>query len=352
MGRVQAALDAGRRVARRRVIVLDPYPRPLDLIFTAGDRTRLESLGPVSWHDGPPRVDVEALLPEAVAVVGQTALPKERLDLAPKLRAVVNVEGNFLPNVDYEECFRRGIQVLVISPVFGQPVAELALGLALAAARDIPRGDAEIRAGTEALYDEGANQGSFLLSGKTLGLVGCGNLGRSLLPLLRPFRGEILVHDPWLQDAVVRGLGATPVGLDELFARSRVVFVLSAVTTENQGLIGSSHLASLAHGSVVVLVSRAAVVDWDALLDAAASGHLKVATDVFPEEPIPAGERARRVPGTVLSAHRAGNVPEIWPLVGGMVVDDLEWILRGLPPRRLTRAEPETVARFRSKPVG
>jgi len=352
VGRVQAALDAGRRVARRRVIVLDPYPRPLDLIFTAGDRARLESLGPVSWHDGPPRVDVEALLPEAVAVVGQTALPKERLDLAPKLRAVVNVEGNFLPNVDYEECFRRGIQVLVISPVFGQPVAELALGLALAAARDIPRGDAEIRAGTEALYDEGANQGSFLLSGKTLGLVGCGNLGRSLLPLLRPFRGEILVHDPWLQDAVVRGLGATPVGLDELFARSRVVFVLSAVTTENQGLIGSSHLASLAHGSVVVLVSRAAVVDWDALLDAAASGHLKVATDVFPEEPIPAGERARRVPGTVLSAHRAGNVPEIWPLVGGMVVDDLEWILRGLPPRRLTRAEPETVARFRSKPVG
>ena len=336
------------------MIVLDPYPRALDQIFTAEDRARLEALGSVSWHDGPPRPDAEidALLPEAVAIVGQTSLPKARLDRAPALRAIVNVEGNFLPNVDYAECFRRGVQVLVISPVFGRPVAEMALGLALAAARDIPRGDAEIRAGTESLYDEGANQGSFLLSGKTLGLVGCGNLGRALLPLLRPFGGEILVHDPWLQDAVVRELGAVPAELDEVFARSRVVFLLSAVTVENEGRIGASQFQEMAPGSVVVLVSRAAVVDWDALLDAAQSGRVKVAVDVFPEEPIPAAERVRRVPNTVLSAHRAGNIPEIWPLVGGMVVDDLEWILRGLPPQRLTRAQPETVARFRSKPVG
>ncbi len=334
------------------MIVLDPYPRTLDQIFTPGDRARLEALGPVAWHDGPLRDDIDALLPEAVAIVGQTALPKARLDLAPNLRAVVNVEGNFLPNVDYGECFRRGIPVLCISPVFGPPVAEFALGLALAAARGIPRGDAQIRAGTEALYDEGANEGSFLLSGKTLGLVGCGNLGRALLPLLRPFGGEILVHDPWLQDAVVRGLGARPTGLDELFARSRVVFVLAAVTVENEAKIGASQFAAMAPGSVVVLVSRAAVVDWDELLDAAESGHVKVATDVFPEEPIPSDERARRVDGAILSAHRAGNIPEIWPLVGEMVVDDLEWILRGLPPQRLTRAQPETVARFRSKPVG
>jgi phosphoglycerate dehydrogenase-like enzyme len=334
------------------VIVLDPYPRTLDQIFTPADRARLEALGPVAWHDGPLRDDIEALLPAAVAIVGQTALPKERLDLAPNLRAIVNVEGNFLPNIDYGECHRRGIPVLCISPVFGPPVAEMALGLALAAARGIPRGDAAIRAGTESLYDDGENGGSFLLSGKTLGLVGCGNLGRALLPLLRPFGGEILVHDPWLQDAVVVELGATPARLDEVFARSRVVFVLAAVTTENQGQIGSSQFASMAHGSVVVLVSRAAVVDWDALLDAAASGHLKVAIDVFPEEPIPGAERARRTGNTVLSAHRAGNIPEIWPLVGGMVVDDLDWILRGLPPQRLARAQPETVARFRSKPVG
>jgi phosphoglycerate dehydrogenase-like enzyme len=336
------------------LILLDPHPRALDLIFTPGDRARLERLGTVVWHDGAPLTDeaIESRLPEVFAIVGQTALPRPRLERAPRLRAVVNVEGNFLPNVDYEECFRRGIRVLSIAPVFAQAVAEMALGLALAAARGIPRGDAEIRAGREVLHDEGANAGSFLLAGKTLGLVGCGNLGRALLPLLRPLGGEILVHDPWLQDAVIRGLGATPASLDQVFARGRVVFLLSAATTENQGRIGAACFAEMARGSLVVLVSRAAIVDWDALLDAVESGHVRLATDVFPDEPLPAEERARRLEGTVLSAHRAGNVPEVWPLVGEMLVDDLDWILRGLPPRRLAAAEPETVARLRSRPVG
>ena len=225
---------------------------------------------------------------------------------------MLNVEGNFLPNIDYPACFARGIEVLGIGPVFGQPVAEMALGLALAAARDIPRGDAELRAGTEALFDEGVNGGSFLLAGKTVGLVGCGSLGRALLPLLRPFGCRVLAHDPWLADEALEALGVEPAGLVEVFARSRVVFVLAPPTTENAGAIGRDCFEAMAAGSVVVLVSRAAVVDWPALLDAAESGHIRAAIDVFPEEPIPAGERARSTPGTILSAHRAGNVPEIW----------------------------------------
>lgn len=334
-------------------IILDPYPRSLEQIFTAEHRARLERLGEVVWWDGSPAPDahVEAHLAETVAIVGQTALPRERLERAPRLRAVINVESNFLPNVDYEECFQRGIHVLATAPVFAQPVAELALGLALAAARHITRGDAEVRAGTERLFDEGRNEEAFVLHGKTLGIVGFGNLGRALLPLLRPFHGELLVHDPWLQPAVVRELGAEPVGLDELFARSRVVFVLSAATTENEGRIGEREFSAMARGSVLVLASRAAVVDWDAMLDAAESGHLRVATDVFPVEPIPADERARRTPNTILSAHRAGNVPEAWPLMGELVTDDLEWILRGLPPQRCLPARRETVGRLRSKPV-
>ena len=87
-----------------------------------------------------------------------------------------------------------------------------------------------------------------------------------------------------------------------------------------------------------MLVSRAGMVDFDALLDAAASGHIRAAIDVFPEEPIPPQHRARHTPNTVLSAHRAGNVPEDWTGMGEMVVDDLEMILRGLPPQRCQRA--------------
>ena len=336
------------------MILVDPYPRTLDQIFSRASRARLEALGPVTWHDGPPADAelVELLLPDLVAIVGQTALPAERLALAPRLRAVLNVEGNFLPNIDYEACFARGVEILGIGPVFGQPVAEMALGLAVAAARDIPRGDAEIRAGIEVQFDEGVNDGSFLIGGKTVGLVGCGNLARALVPLLRPFRCELLAHDPWLDDAAIGALGVEPVALLELFRRSRVVFILSPVTTENAGAIGHACFAAMRRGSIVVLVSRAGVVDWPALLDAAASGHIRAAIDVFPEEPIPATERARTTPGTILSAHRAGNVPEIWRRVGEMVADDLEALLAGSAPTRMQRANPETVAKLRSPPIG
>jgi phosphoglycerate dehydrogenase-like enzyme len=336
------------------VILVDPYPRTLEQIFSPEARARLEALAPVTWHDGPPAGPdlVEPLLPDLVAVVGQTALPAGRLARAPRLRAVLNVEGNFLPNVDYPACFARGIEVLGIGPVFGPPVAEMALGLALAAARGIPRGDAEIRAGTETLFDEGVDDGAFLLAGKTVGLVGCGNLARALLPLLAPFHCEMLAHDPWQPEEAIRALGARPTGLVELFARSRVVFVLSPPTTENAAAIGRSCFEAMAPGSVVVLVSRAAVVDWQALLDAAASGRIRAAIDVFPEEPIPAGEPARSTPGTILSAHRAGNVPEIWRDVGEMVAADLEALLAGHAPSRMQRADPATVGRLRSRPIG
>jgi phosphoglycerate dehydrogenase-like enzyme len=335
------------------IILLDPHPRPLDLIFSPEDKARLERLGRVVWHEGSPAADehVEKYLPETVAIIGQTPMPGERLARAPRLRMIANVESNFLPNVDYEECHRRNVHVVATGPVFAQPVAEMALGMALSCARRIHEADASVRRGDESLYGEADNYDSFLLRGKTLGLLGCGNLGRALLPLLRPFSRDIIAHDPWIHPSVLREMNVEPVGFDELFERSRVLFVLAATTTENQGAVSARQFSSMKDGSVFVLVSRAGVVDFDAMLDAAEGGRIRVAVDVFPEEPIPAGQRARTTPNTLLSAHRAGNIPEIWHGMGSMVVDDLELVLRGLPPQRCQRAAPETVARLRSKPV-
>ena len=337
----------------RDLILLDPHPRPIDLIFDAKTKARLETLGEIIWHDGSPASEehIDRYLPETVALIGQSALSKERLDRAPKLRAVFNVESNFLPNIDYLECHRRGIPVLSTGPVFAKPVAEMALGMALSSARRIHEADAAIRAGRETLYGEGDNHDSFLLSGKTIGLVGFGNLGRALLPLVRAFSREILVHDPWIHPAVLREAGVTPTSLDECFRRSSVVFLLAATTTENAGKIDRSFFNQMPEGAIVVLVSRAGIVNFDALLDAAESGRIRVAIDVWPEEPIPVDHRARFTPNTLLQAHRAGNIPEIWPWMGQMVVDDLEQVLKGLPPQRCQHAQLETVAKVRSKPI-
>lgn len=337
----------------RPLILLDPHPRRVDVIFDAPTKTRLEALGDIIWHDGSPAPEeyIDRYLPEAVALIGQTPLPKERLDRAPKLKAIFNVEGNFQPNIDYQECYRRGIPVLSTAPVFAKPVAEMALGMALASARRIHEADASIRTGQEKLYGKGDNQDSILLSGKTMSLVGFGNLGRALLPLLKAFGGEILVSDPWIHPAVLREAGVLPAPVDECFRRSSVVFLLAASTTENAGQIDGSYFKLMPKEAIVVLASRAAIVDFDALLDAAASGHIRAAIDVWPEEPIPPGHRARSTPNTVLQAHRSGNIPEIWPQMGQMIVDDLEQILKGLPAQRCQRAQWETVGKIRSKPI-
>ena len=339
--------------ASKPLILLDPHPRPIDLIFDPATKARLEALGEVVWHEGSPATDdhIERFLPETVALIGQSSLPKERLDRAPKLRVVFNVESNFLPNIDYMECHRRGISVLSTAPVFAKPVAEMALGMAISSARRIHEADAAIRAGDETLYGMGDNQDSFLLSAKTISLIGFGNLGRALLPLLKPFGGEVLVCDPWIHPAVLREVGVTPTSLDECFRRSSIVFLLAATTMENAGRIDRSFFDLMPRGSVVVLVSRAGIVNFDDLLDAAAAGHIRAAIDVWPDEPIPANHRARSTPNTLLQAHRAGNIPEVWPWMGQMVVDDLEQVLKGLPPQRCQRAQWETVSKVRSMPV-
>lgn len=334
------------------LILLDPHPRRLDLIFSADTRRRLDAMGKVLWYEGQaaPAAHIHEHLPEAVAIIGQTDLPPERLQRASKLRVVMNVEGNFQPNIDYETCRQRGIHVLACAPAFAPAVAEMSLLMALAMARGIIGHDTDFRRGRES-YSAASNTGCFLLRGRTLGLLGCGNVGRALLPLLRPFGGQILVHDPWLHAHVLAEMDTTPVDLPDLMRRSEVLFLLAAATTENEHLIGARELALLPDGAVIVLPSRAGIVDFPALLDATASGRIQAAIDVFPEEPVPADDPVRQARNIILSGHRAGGLTETYHLVGQMVADDLEMILAGLPPRRMQPATPEVVARYRSPAI-
>lgn len=334
-----------------RIILLDPYPRRIDRIFDEATKRRLEALGRVVWHDGSPASaeHIDRHLPETVALIGQSPLDRARLDRAPHLRAVFNVESNFLPNLDYAELHRRAIPVLSTGPVYAQPVAEMVLGMAISLARRMHEADAAVRLGKEF---KGDNHDSFLLRGKPLAIVGFGNLGRALLPLLRPFSREILIHDPWVHPSVLRELDVIPATLEECFSRGRVVFLLAANTTENTGKIGQRHFDAMQRGSVVILASRAALVNFTELLDAARSGQIRAGIDVWPEEPIPKDEPGRNVPNTLVQAHRCGSVPEIQALIGQLVVDDLEAILAGLPPQRCQRAVLETVTKLRSIPVG
>jgi phosphoglycerate dehydrogenase-like enzyme len=350
----RAAHDAGDvDNAQMPTILVDPQPRALDTMLDVATRARLDALGDVVVHEGAGRMPdavVEAHLADTVAIVGQTDLDAERIARAPALRAVINVEGNLLRNVDYEACFARGIHVLVASPAFAPAVAEAALGMAIDLARGITAADRAMRAGTEA-YGLEANHGSFLLAGSDVGVVGLGDLGRELVRLLAPFRCRVRAHDPWLPDLVVRSAGAEPSDLDDLLRASRVVFVFAAPTTDNQAMLGRRELELLPDRATVLVMSRAAVVDLEALVALAAAGRLRAAVDVWPREPVPADHPARSVEGLLLSPHRTGGMPEAFLAIGRLVMADLELVLRGLPPVACRRAERETVARLRSRPI-
>ena len=334
------------------LILVDPLPRTLAMICDAPTRRRLSDLGRVVVHDTAPMPDevVERHLPEATAIVGQTAMPAERLERAPHLRAIINVEGNFLPNVDYAAALDRGIHVLNASPAFALPVAEAALGMAIDLARGISAADRAMRAGTET-YGLESNAEAFSLAGQPVGIIGFGDLGRALRALIAPFKGPVKVHDPWLPDRAIERHGAQPASLDEVLTSSRVIFVFASATTDNEGFLGREQLERIRPGGVFLLMSRAGVVDFDALTDLAARGRLSVGTDVFPDEPLPQEHAARRAESMLLSPHRAGGMREAFEEIGRLVTADLELILQGLPPVCCKRAERETVGRMRSRLV-
>ncbi len=335
----------------RPIIISVPEPRSLGLIFSKDNEAKLRREFQIFEGQGKTVPEVVANhISEASFIIGQPDLPREILQQARKLKAIFNVETNFLDNMDYEYCFSRGIHVLTTGRVFAVPVAEIGLGLALSLERNICGADRAFRAGKELWGGEG-NGEARLMSGGNIGFIGFGDLGRALHRLLAGFRAKIRVYDPWLPGSVLEEQGVEPVSLGEVLGKSDVIFVVASVTASNGGFLGAAEFARMRKGTSFVLLSRAGVVDFAALMAAVRSGHIRAASDVFPEEPLPADHPVRGLEGMVLSAHRAGALDIAFKQMGRMVLDDMGLMMRGLPPVTCRRAERETVGLMRSKPV-
>ncbi len=277
-------------------------------------------------------------------------MPKERLDKAPNLKVIFNVEGNFYQNIDYQECFRRSIRVLNCGKVYARPVAEMALALALDLSRSITREHMRFTEGKERYVLEG-NKKARLLTRSRVGIIGFGLLGRSLRPLLVPFDCKVKVYDPWLPPSVIEENNCIPSSLDEVLSTSEFIFILAGVTNENQGFLGKREFDLIEDDANVILMSRAAVVDFEEFTRQLATGRFKGATDVFPSEPFDAHHPIRSLDNVILSPHRAGGIPQAFYEIGNMVIDDFTSIMNNLAPVRMQAAQPETVSRLVSKPV-
>ena len=333
------------------VILLDPYPRTMDILFS---KENLKYLKKNFTLIKAPKVNKKKFYKENLSKVsyifGQPDLPTELIKKQSKLKAIFNVESNFMDNMDYDYCFENNIHVLATSPVFAQPVAEMALGLTLSIARSIHIAHDDFIRGKEK-YGGEISQNNFLIKNKKIGLLGFGDLAKSLVPLLRPFTDEIMAYDPWVPDLEIKKSNVKPSTLKNLLSSSEIIYVLATITSSNQGMINEKVLNNIKDNTVFVLMSRAAIINFEDFYKFLKKRKVFAAIDVFPIEPLPKDHKIRKLTNVIFSPHRAGALDSAFKEMGDIVLADLKLINKGLPPRLCKKAIKETVRHLRSKPV-
>jgi phosphoglycerate dehydrogenase-like enzyme len=330
-------------------IILDPAFRRMHDILSEADLSRLHAAADVIWgKDEPmPEAQIENVREEIEAIVCGS-WRHGAVSRFPRLRAILEVGGAFPSpsSLDYASCFSRGIRVLSCAPAFGPAVAEMGLGLALACARQIAWTDQAFRhdepnwSHTALATELGL---PFTLYGKQVGFIGFGGLARALKPLLEPFGCPIQVFDPWLTDAYLRGQHVTPIGLEPLLSTSKLIFVLAVPSSSNQALLDREKLSLIRPDAAFILLSRAHLVDFDALTEMLLAGRFLAGIDVFPHEPLPKDHPIRKARHAVLSSHRAGAQPEALLNIGRLAADDIEAICSNRIPQSMQIAQPEFI---------
>ncbi len=334
-------------------LILDQHFRQVEELFRPSAFNRLNELcdvrGGVNWPME--RAHFEASLPEARFVVAaRPQLDRADLDRAPNLKAVIEVSGTFQTGLDYDYCHERGIEVLSCAPGFRQSVAEMALGMMIAGARGIVEEHERFRKGSERWLAD--NTGTdFTLYGQTIGFVGYGSIAQECVRLLGPFAPRIYAFDPWLKASGAAFENVTFCELEEAVTSCRLVVIAATPTEENYQLVSRSLIDRMPRGTLVVVISRAHLVDFGALVEAAEAGRIRVASDVFPQEPVAKRDAIRQADNVIWSPHRAAAVEGGRYPIGDMIVHDITAILDGRPERRLQPATLDTVRKIIRAPL-
>ena len=220
----------------------------------------------------------------------RTPLPGSLINRLPKLR-MLGMTGARNASLDTAACTARG--VVVCNTAGGgnseAATAELALGLLIAAARAIPAGDANIRAGK---FQDGVPVG-YALQGKTMGVIGLGRLGSHMARYCKALNMNLLAWSQNMTPDRAQAAGATMVSKEELLSRSDAVSIHLVLSDRTRGLIGAADLARMKPGAILVNTSRGPIVDEKALIEAVQARRIVAALDVFDREPLPANHPLR-----------------------------------------------------------
>jgi len=285
------------------------------------------------------KAEVDAILSsrKVHAVISRTIqLDGATLEACPSLR-VVSKHGVGVNNIDVAAASRLGIPVTSTPGVNAQSVAELTLGLMLSAARRIPWLDQEVKHGRWTRLQDG-----FQLAGRTLGLVGFGDVGRRVGLAASALGMQVVAFDPLLvgKDAP-DGVTLCP-RLEELLGRADVLSLHVPLSAATERLIGRQALAALPDGAILVNTSRGPVIDETALIEALGSGKLRAAAlDTVAHEPIRPDDPLLGLDNLILTPHVGGSTLDALSGVGEAAARNALSVLRGEMPEFRVQVNPE-----------
>jgi D-3-phosphoglycerate dehydrogenase len=249
---------------------------------------------------------------------------------------VVAVHGAGVDPVDVDACTERGVLVTNTPGANADAVAEITIALILSLLRRIP--DAAHKATAERAWDAARHTGGEL-KGRTLGLIGFGQIGRRVCTIANAFGATVIAADPAVDADAVRGEGATPASLADLLATADIVSLHAPAIPATRHMIGAASIATMKRGAMVVNCARGSLVDETAIAAALQSGQLGgAALDVLEGEPPDPDSPIYGAPNVILTPHMAGSTQECLETIARTAGEDIARVLKGEAPHHAVNA--------------
>src|SRR5712671_6344179 len=262
---------------------------------------------------------------DGLAVRSATKVTKALLEQAENLK-VIGRAGIGVDNIDVPAATQRGI--VVMNTPFGNSIttAEHAIALMFALARQLPAADRSTQAGK---WDKARFMG-VELTGKTLGVIGCGNIGSIVADRAVGLKMKVIAYDPFLSAERAMDLGVEKVELEDLFKRADFVTLHTPLTDKTKNIVDAAALKKMKKGVRIINCARGGLVDEAALYDALKSGHVAgAAFDVFVEEPATSSPLFS-LPNVVCTPHLGAATSEAQENVALQIAEQMsDYLLRG-----------------------
>ena len=277
---------------------------------------------------GPDVLEEESELLEAVKdadilISHISAVSTAAVNAAENLEAVCIMRSG-VENINLTSASQKGVQVINAPGRLAVPVSEFTVGLMIAEMKNIARSHQRMQRGDFDNQFVNADY-SVNLKGKNVGLIGCGAVGSRVAKIMKAFEANVLVYDPYMEDAKIVEAGYQPAELNELCQKADVISIHYRLTPETEGLVGAEQFALMKPTCFLINTARAGLVDEASLMDALQNHKIGgVGLDVFHQEPLPEDHPLLTLDNVTITNHLAGHCSNIFDMTMDIMLGTLE----------------------------